>query len=248
MDNEIRQSLEKIGLKEREVRVYLATLSLGESTVLPIARDSGIKRTYCYDILEDLKKADLVSYFEKNGRRRYIASHPDKIKDFLKGRLSELDGIMPQLRSIYNNSVEKPKIRYFEGKEGIISIYEDVLHSQVKQIDAIASPGDINSSVGDYFLGYASKLIKRKVKIREIITKDGQYAEYLGYFKKPLQESRILPDGIAITTDMMIYGNKLVLVSYGKSTHAVSIESSSIVETHRKLFDITWGSSVPLKN
>lgn len=247
MNQELLTVLEKIGLKEREIKVYLAVLELSESTVLPISLKAGLKRTYCYDILEDLKKQNLVNYYEKNGRRRYVAEDPTKIKELLRSRLADFDAILPDLRSIYNQSVEKPHVRYYDGKEGIISVYEEVLKAKPKAIDAIASPGEINLHIGDFFLEYVRKIVKSGVRAREIVSKGGELAEYLGLFKKPLQQARILPEATEISTDMMIYDDKMVLISYGQDVHAVVIESRELVRTQRALFEIIWASSKPIK-
>jgi regulator of extracellular matrix RemA (YlzA/DUF370 family) len=41
----------------------------------------------------------------------------------------------------------------------------------------------------------------------------------------------------------MIYDQKLAMISYGRETHAVVIESSEIVETQKALFEVLWESS-----
>lgn len=237
----VETSLKSIGLNYREIQVYLATLELGGSTVTPISHKSGFKRTYCYDILEELKKQGLVNYVEKNGRRNYFAEDPKKIEDRLSDNLSNFQTLLPELRSIYNNKAEKPRIRYYEGKEGIISVYLELL--KVASFDAIASPGDITKNLGEFFSDYAKKQMARKVKIREIITEEGTLAEYIRQYKKPLQEARLLPREVALTTDMLIYENKLAMISYVGDLHAVVIESSSIVDTQKALFEIIWESA-----
>jgi len=44
--------LEKLGLNEKEARVYLALLELGESNIQGLSAKSSVKRTTVYDILE----------------------------------------------------------------------------------------------------------------------------------------------------------------------------------------------------
>lgn len=234
----IESSLKSIGLNYREIQVYLATLELGSSTVTPISKKSGFKRTYCYDILEDLKKKSLVSYIEKNGRRHYFAEDPKKIEDELSNNLKSFQTLLPELRSIYNNPTEKPRIRYYEGKEGILFVYDELL--KTPSFDAIASPQHVVSGLGEFFTEYAKKQKARKIKIREMITQEGSSVDYIQQYKKPLQEARLLPRGIVITTDMLIYENKLAIISYSNEIHAVVIESSSIIETQKALFEIIW--------
>jgi len=235
---EIKQVLTDFGLNEREISVYLAALELGESTVLPISQKAGLKRTYCYDILSDLMDKQLVSYFDKNNRRRYTATDPASLQEVLKTRLHHLQEVLPELRSIYNRSPIKPKISYFEGKEGLISVYEQT--NNTKELLAIASPSHIEEHLADYFADHTARLLKRKIKVRELITTEETAPAYLEQYKKPLQEARFLPKEINLTTDMMIFDNKLAMISYEGNLHAVVIESSSIVDTQRALFELLW--------
>ena len=245
---DIESSLKSIGLNYREIQVYLATLELGQSTVLPISKKSGFKRTYCYDILEELKKKKLVDYIEKNGRRRYFAEDPKKIEDELKNNLSGFQELLPELRSIYNQPAAKPKVRYFEGREGIISVYEEVV--KAKEAVAIGSPKHLYQFLGDYFPQFVERTVGRGLKIRELISADGvEAAEYIrkNNYKKPAQEARLLPSDIRISTDMMIFGDKMALISYGEELHAVVIESSSLIDTQKALFEIIWASAKEIK-
>lgn len=237
----IEDALKSIGLHYREIQVYLATLELGESTVTPISKKSGFKRTYCYDILEELKKRKLVDHIEKNGRRHYFAEDPKRIEDELKSNLDNFQSSLPELRSIYNKSPEKPKVRYFEGKEGILEIYKEA--QQTEELLAIGSPSAIYEHIGQEFDEHIKKLLQKKMSIRELITNENKLPEYTKPYKEPLQEARYLPKDIKINTDMMIYANKLALISYGENVHAVVIESSGIVDTHKALFEIIWAGA-----
>jgi len=236
---EIHEILAQIGLDKLETDVYLATLELGESTVLPIAKKAGIKRTYCYDILAELQQKNLVTYFEKNGRRRYIAEDPARISQMMLERLKEFNALLPELKSIQNSSTVKPKIRFYEGKEGVISVYENFFLN-AKEIFALASPNHIYKYIGDYFGEYSAKILAKKVKVRELVTPDGASASYLASFQKPFQEARVLPKSVKLSTDMVIFDNKLAMISYANEIHAVVIESSSIVEAQKTLFELIW--------
>ena len=59
--NEISQKLQNIGLSEKGANVYLASLKLGEATVLSLAKHSGVKRTSIYYVLSELKELGALS-------------------------------------------------------------------------------------------------------------------------------------------------------------------------------------------
>ncbi|MEI8060990.1 MAG: helix-turn-helix domain-containing protein [Candidatus Berkelbacteria bacterium] len=234
---ETLEILKSIGLNDNESKVYLAVLELGASTVLPISKKSGIKRTYCYDILESLLKKGFVSHFSKNGRRRYLAADPKQIEALLENKLNRFSEALPQLRSIYNSSPEKPTIRFFEGKE-IKNIYE--MLPSAKYIDSIASPEYIYQYLGNYFDEIVKLIAKKKVAVREIVPEKNKDAGYIKNFQKPDEELRFLPKEVQLSTDIIIFDDKVALISFAKKVHAVLIESSSIVETQRYMFDLIW--------
>lgn len=237
----IQQVLIDSGLNELEANVYLAVLELGESTVLPIAKKAGVKRTYCYDILSSLANKGLVSYVQKNNRRRYQALDPKKMQILLKNRFENFQEVLPELSSLYKTS-GKPKVSFYEGKNGIISIYEQLWN--VNKADAIASPHHIEKYLGDWWKNFSTKiLLSKKLAIRELIPFGSTKVYYHSFFKKPYHELRFLPKvpkGIKLTTDLMLFKNKLALISYGANLHAVVIEDSSIVDTQKALFEIIW--------
>ena len=53
-DEKLLTILKNIGLSETEANVYLTALSLGPTTILKIARGSGVKRTSVYDVVSAL--------------------------------------------------------------------------------------------------------------------------------------------------------------------------------------------------
>jgi HTH-type transcriptional regulator, sugar sensing transcriptional regulator len=232
--------LSQLGLDEKQAKIYLAVLELGGSTVLPISKKSKVKRTYCYDILSSLVEKGLVSFIIKNNRRRYFAEDPKKIGDDLKNKLHSFETVLPELESLHNINPNKPRVRFYEGLAGIMSVYELALGTD--HLDAISSPTVIDKYLGESYLkSYSQRLMKPKFTIRELITdKPGYYHQF---YVKPQHQYRFLPQGLRLKTDMFILDNKLALISYGENLHAVVIEDSSIVDTHKALFEIIWQNS-----
>ena len=56
-----KESLKHIGLNEKEIQIYLSLLELGSSTVLAIAKRSGIKRPTAYLVLQSLVEKGFAS-------------------------------------------------------------------------------------------------------------------------------------------------------------------------------------------
>ena len=241
---EIEKILKEIGLSDKEANVYLAVLELGESTVLPIAKKTRFKRTYCYDILSDLTEKNLVSFVVKKGRRRYKVEDPKKIGYKLNNNLILYQSILPQLQSLYTTRIGgRPKVSFYDGVKEIVSLYEQTI--QTKQLDAIGSVLQIEKYIGEHFKSIMERQITKNTTIRELLPQDSRLAFYHKYFIKPYHEYRFLSDIAELKTDLMMFDNKLVLISYGETPHAVVIEDSSIVETQKILFNLIWNASKP---
>lgn len=241
----LQEILKEIGLSEKETGVYLAVLELGESTVLPISKKSNYKRTYCYDILSELVEKGLVSFVVKNGRRRYKAEDPKKIHNRLNNHVILYDSILPRLLSLYNNNLSgKPKVSYYEGVKEVFTLYEQM--AGAKRVDAIGSPAQIDKYIGKYFTDFAKKFFTKEMITRELIPQGSPIVDYQKTYIKPYHEYRYIQGVSELKTDMFMFDNKLALVSYGETCHAVMIEDSNIVETQRILFDIIWKNTAKI--
>jgi sugar-specific transcriptional regulator TrmB len=242
---DVQGILADIGFRDIESRVYISLLELGESTVLPIAKKSGLQRTYCYDVLQRLVDRGIASYFVKNGRRRYVAEDPIAIERLYKERGQRLSAVVPELRSLYARAPGRPKVRFYEGREGLLSIYEEL--ARTRSYCAISSPDHIAAALGKYFLELARRLAENGAHGRELITKHAKDIPYLKHFDTEHQEFRLLPEGMRLETDMVIFNDKLALISYGRDIHAITIESQAIVSAQLAMFNLLWKAAKPIR-
>ena len=229
--------LSNIGLKDQESQVYLALLQLGETTVSPISRRSGVNRTFVYDVMESLADKGLVSYVEKRGRRHYIASDPLTLKTQIRATEKNLDDILPDLLTLYSTPVNRPQIRFFEGHKGLEVVDKEI----TKESKDTCFFGSAESWMHEFpnFVEYTKEHVRKSIRLRDLVCYGEDVREYAKYYDRKLQELRYLPKGIRFSTDNTIWGNKVALVSYTKK-HAVVIESEEIVATMREMFEVLW--------
>jgi sugar-specific transcriptional regulator TrmB len=94
---EREQILKAIGLSDKEIKVFIASLQLGSSTVNEISKKSKIFRTYCYDLLEKLVEKGIVNYSIKSGVKYYESVDPSTLLKIEQDRLEQLKSIIPNL-------------------------------------------------------------------------------------------------------------------------------------------------------
>lgn len=234
----IIEVLQKIGLKEPEAKVYLALLELNNSTVLPIAKKAGVTRTYCYDILRSLIDQGLASYYEKDKKRRYMAQDPERILRLLQGRLLSYEQVLPDLREIRKSHDIKTAVRFFEGTKGVQALYAEIY--RCKGFDSIFSPRHLYKTFGEGYIDEISEqMVRKKMRLRELFSSTEPKPHYAKNYTD-LQECRWLPEEVKLQTDIILYKNKLALISFEPDIHAIVVEGSRIVDSHRQLFEILW--------
>lgn len=120
------ETLLRLGLSEKEAKVYLACLELAEDTVQNIAEKAQVNRATTYVILEKLMQLGLVSSIERGKKTVFIAENPAELVNIIERRQQELEAhkkgleeAMSRLQAIYNGAKDKPIVRYFEGPEGL---------------------------------------------------------------------------------------------------------------------------------
>lgn len=235
------EGLKTIGFSANEAKVYLATLELGESTVLPIAQKSGLPRTYCYDILDSLVERGNVSYIEKRGRRRYSAIQPRLLKQIALDQFRNFDSVLPDLESLYQQAPARPRVRFFEGKEGLVAIHNETL-AEAREILVFGSTEQWIGSFDDYF-EFIRSLVKKGIKIKDLTRKMPETLKYKELYKEPLQEMRFIRDSWDFMSDCVIWGNKIALLSYGQEMHGIVIESKDMAQSMNVVFRILWEQS-----
>ena len=135
----LSQIVKDLGFSENESKIYLALLELGNTNVSSIANKSGIKRTSCYVILEGLLHKGLVTKTQLKGKAQYLAEPPERLLQLIQERSEIIKSVLPEFKSLYNLSETKPKIRFYEGKKGCITICDDSLKRSTDEILLISN-------------------------------------------------------------------------------------------------------------
>lgn len=82
--------LVRLGLSEKEAKLYLLLLRVGPSPVSPLAKRAKMKRVSVYYVLETLIDRGLIRYENQLGGRRYLAYNPECLLDFLEKEKAQL--------------------------------------------------------------------------------------------------------------------------------------------------------------
>ncbi len=240
---EIIESLQKFGLSEKEAKVYIANLELGNSLAGDIALKSNLPRTLVYDLLERLIDLGLASYAIKNNKKYFQASNPEKLFRILKEKLSSVSKILPKLKELEkSDGVKRPKVQIFEGKEGMKTVMDDILKSNIKVFLAYGSSRSSYEIIPAFIEDWHKQRAKKKILMRIIYNNTKESKEKISKFKKSLRLTyyKFMPIELESPTATLIYANKVVLQSWTKEPFAVMIESKEMAENQKKYFEELW--------
>ncbi|HRY31145.1 MAG TPA: helix-turn-helix domain-containing protein [Candidatus Paceibacterota bacterium] len=237
----IIEKLKSFGLTEKEAKVYMAILELGETNVQRISNKSKIKRTTLYDILDLLKEKGLISSTIKNKKKYFIASDPRELESKLEERKTTIKSIIPYLLSITNLIDNKPKIRFFEGDEGIKEIYLDTLKYPDNPIWAWVTEEIWQVIDQDFIDYYLNQRVKKKIWAYVIAPDKEQIQTYKSEDSRFLRQTRIdRGEGFSIQVEIDLYGENKIGVMAFKEKIGLIIESQKIFNTLKSIFDSAW--------
>jgi len=238
---EIKQVLQEYGLSEKEAIVYIMLLSLGTSTVNNISKKTGLIRTTTYDILKSLKEKGIVSIIVKNKFQYFQATAPEKLIQILEEKKEKINSILPDLKSLHLKVSNLPSVELFEGKEGIKSVYQDIINEK-KSLSAISNTHFIFNVLPFFTPNFIKNRIKNKINIKLLNEKTKESIELMKKKdKQELRETRFIPELKDIVITEYIYGEKVAIINTNpEDPFGILIRNNDFAKAQKLLFDLLW--------
>lgn len=211
----IELELRKLGLNEKEVRVYLAGLDLGPNSVQNLAKKAGLTRPTTYGIIKKLEEKGLFIENKEAKKRYFTAQSPESILGILRTKKREIEEkerefirIISALESKY--SKEKGEVKIYKEKEGLAALEEIFSFTSTPEI----------------FLVNPKSIPFGESKIKKILL---EIKKRLGRIQ--IRKSNIKIKGSLIICDKVIYFPS-------KKLEGILIENETIVSLLRSIFQI----------
>lgn len=247
----LETELQKIGLSEKEAKVYLSALELGPSPVQKIASKAKVNRATTYVILEGLMKKGIITTFDQGKKRLFVAEGPHALKNVIHQQQEELDkkehlleGLFNEIMSIHNVLPNKPVVRFYEGKEGLKTMLaQELLSVEDKQAHLVYSPHAVAEVFSlEEMQEQQEKRIKRGIKAKSIRSgRPEDDTERQPHLKSQYNEIRRVPEGkFEFPTDIEIWDDKVMMASLKGSLSGVIIQSKTVADTMRALFQLAF--------
>lgn len=246
------QELTNLGLTDKESAVYLACLELGPSPVQPIAKKSKVVRATTYVILESLMGMGLVTKYKEGKKTLFSAEAPrqllrllEKQEEQIREKEGELETILPELQMLMKVAGDKPSVRYFEGKEGLRAIRQEILmHARSGDTVYNFTPADHLRGVFavDEDTHYTQRIAKGVFAKTLFTTKSEKTKqEWMNTMSDRKTEIMFVPpEKFPVPAGMTIYRDRIAIGSYTGKLFGVVIDSEQMANMMIALFELAW--------
>jgi len=234
--------IQKAGLTKPQAVTYLTLVRHGILTPAEVAERTGETRTNTYALLNKLEQLHLVRNVGQK-LAQYQAENPanleilaEKRRKIVSKNEQELKGGMSALLDMFYAHNEAPGSRTLTGRDGIGEVHRDVINTG-ETIYLIRTPFD--SKYDDLIAIFREQRAAKGIKTIALTPATPHAKQYMvdGTDKKYLFERTMMPeDAYTSPVEIMIYGKKVALISYGETEIVTVITSPVIAAAFREIF------------
>jgi len=234
--------LKELGFSEREIKVYLAMLELGETTVGPIASKTKIQHSKVYQTLEKLIDRGLISFVMKSKTKYFFAQEPKLIMNMLKEKERELSEILPQLEKRREFAKEQQIATVYEGYKAIKSMFDLILDSLTNKsyyfVFAFKSEY-VESEIAKNFLRGIHMRLAEKGVDDKLIANISIREEFIANYSD-IKNVKFKFTDMNLPLGLMIIDDNVINWVWGERPTAIQIKSKQIAEQYKKFFLGNW--------
>jgi sugar-specific transcriptional regulator TrmB len=256
-NSKLIKHLEKIGFGDKSALVYATLLERGGAYPSAIAEATKLNRSTVYKLLLDLSVKGLVTEVERAKKLYYQVERPEKLLHFTKNKIKlaeeqfdNAERLMPRLTDIFSSYDERPKIRFFEGRNAISNIctdmisepnrYEMLSFSNAKLFRNYLPESELREFVrGKERLGITTRGILPDT------VEDREYANnvFSGVKRNIWPKMRFVPsEQFPFEAELTTYGENKVAITKLTETNVIGIiiEDKTIHGMIKMIFEIAW--------
>lgn len=235
--------LEQLGYPSNQVKIYLASLKMGEATIAELAENLSMPRTTIAEVLNEMNKNGLMAFYSRKNHKYWVAENPNKLLSSLQEKEANLKNILPQLHAMHFDSGEgKPNIRCYFGTNEIKNMLNDMMEDK-HHIMAVVSWDDFIEFLGQDFINDLIEKRKNHFLKMRLITPNSTLAISLKkQDNKELRQTKLLPEHIKIRkSSTFIYGDKVSLLSLNpKQPTGILIHDPNVAYGQSIYFESLW--------
>ncbi|MDH3324263.1 MAG: hypothetical protein OEL89_01345 [Candidatus Peregrinibacteria bacterium] len=237
------KNIKHFGFTENEAKLYLAALECGTSPASKLGQKAGLNRVTAYGTCQHLLKKGIFTVSEIRNTQNFTAIDPEIFFEGQKNKMTALETSLPSLKALGNTENHHPTVQFFEGIDGIKQAYEITLKSKT-EILSVANSQNIRIHWPEYDEEYVARRAKKKIFLRGIAPGDAEGKKVHRDDKKYYREIKLQPPKLFSTkkveNEINIFDDKVLIASFEPTAFAILIESTTVAETQRQIFELAW--------
>lgn len=250
----VKQSLKGIGFDTAQIQVVFFLFKTGISTIADIAAGVDLPRSTIHLGVESLIERGVLGVVLSGKRRTVYIENPEKMRKFLeheqlrtKKKLSELDLLMPELRSFFTlrSDTEKIDIEQLSGEDGFVEVfYRSLDQSKNGEVLRFSGEAEKFTVARDRLKDYRDLRMKKNITARLLMTDSPQTEMEKQEAKTKFREVRSLPRAIFNpNVNISLWTNHVAITIWDSGLHSVIITNASIADFMRMMFELAWAQA-----
>ncbi len=247
MHKDIIALLKRMGLKDRESRIYLACLRHRDGLfIYEIAKETRIMRSTVDLTVRRLLQRGFLNQVKVGRRLRFFAEAPEAVLFRQKQLVEDLEQVVPMLAKIGGEKKEM-EILYFEGGAGFRQVHNDILLQAKfatelkKEVLGFSSGADSIRLFPDMQKNYINKRVRSGIRYKAIAPQSSVGVREWSNDEKALRSVKYLPDDSwQFRIETQIYADNVMLYSPSQPVGGVIIRNEKIADSMRALFKLVW--------
>src|SRR3989339_1201850 len=239
---EVQEVLNHFGLRDSDQDVYLALLSLGETTLSPLAAKTSLPLTTVQSILKRLVERGIVRATKHKSRHVYEADEPSVLRRILETQIEEIGAIVPFLQRLKTTSTEPPKVRVYY-RDRISDVLHDALKCKSKLVYEVVSAKEFQEVLGEKF-HFTRRRMKAGVRLKSLRVEMEEIKKYSQTTHvRELREAKFLPRECTFQSSLLFWDDTVAFFTTKGEGIALVIESKTLREMIFQIFDLLWSVS-----
>ncbi|MFT4311574.1 MAG: TrmB family transcriptional regulator [Candidatus Woesearchaeota archaeon] len=237
--------LEKLGLTESEIKIYLEILKRETTKAGELIKKLELSSSVAYASLEKLIKKGLITHFEKNNVKYFQAQTPELLLTYLEEIKKEAKKTIEELKLLKKPEYKENTAAIFEGFNGYKQAF-NILLNEIDETEPVYTIGfsPINyafTTLRNILRKVDNKRIQKKVwmkiilplETKKTIGKDREKEPYTEV--KYLSKEHLSPASLSIFKDYVIHW-----VWSEENTTAFLIKNKHVSQSFKNHFEALW--------
>ncbi len=238
------QLFKEIGFTDREIKVYLALIELGSTTIGPLSNKTRLQPSKVYETLEKLKDKGMISYIVVSKTKHFQASNPKEILEMLDEKKRQFKEVVEELEQKQKFASSQQIAIVHEGYKAFRALFNRIV-DEIKKEDYYWAfgfkEGYHEPTLANFFRNLHFNLAEKKIDDRllghlsmrkEILKAHGDNHNYKIRFT-----NHNTPVGVVIIK------NKVINMFWGERPTAIEVTSEEMNKQYQNFFLELWNKS-----